>query len=86
MKKSGGRSNRPSPQSPKGILGSSSPFGYFYRTPSAKAKRLKLQGLCSTSPEKIAPYEQKMLLSEGLPIPWSRNAPLVPYRGPGIHG
>jgi hypothetical protein len=34
--KSGGRSRRPSPQSPKGILGSSSPFGAFIRTPCSK--------------------------------------------------
>jgi len=36
-----GESRRPSPQSPKGILGASPPFGDIVRTPLAKRKVLK---------------------------------------------
>ena len=53
-KQSGGRSRRPSPQSPKGILGSSSPFSTCYRTNQAKHNRLKTQDLHALAPGKKA--------------------------------
>ena len=52
--KSGGRSCRPSPQSPIGILGASSPFDGSYRTRQAKHNALKTKYFQTYYPGKKA--------------------------------
>src|SRR5208282_3921632 len=72
------KASRPSPQSPKGILGLPSPYADIHRKRRAKVKPLKTQGFAPRPPGKKAIPQQNLPVSSTAPL---RSHPL-PARMP----